>query len=316
MAASAPLDIGPGRRDNLVWVVFFGALLLLPVCISAMPEYSERTGEGCGTCHLEDDGGPLSREGLEYAASGYTWPPEGGYRVLGPMGKYLRLLVGFLHLAAAFIWFGAILYVHILLRPGYASKGLPKGEVVMGLVSMVLVGITGVLLTVSRVKGLDVLYSSRWGMVLSIKIILYVVMVSGALVVVTFVGPRLKRRAGRPEPPAGGIYDPLTLSWFDGKEGRPPYVAYRGEVYDMSGLELWRDGTHMKHRAGEDLSDAMKRAPHGDEKLEPLKVVGSFDAGLSPPRRPIEKVFYFIAYMNLVLVFSVLFVISYWRWGL
>jgi predicted heme/steroid binding protein len=291
-------------------------LLVLPALSHALPEYSGRTGEGCGTCHLDAMGGALSEKGLEYAASGYLWPPKGGYRVLGPIRKPVRFVIGFMHVTASFMWFGTILYVHLLLRPVYAAKGLPKGEVVLGMASMAIVGVTGVLLTVSRVKGLDVLYTSPWGVVLFIKILIYILMISSALFVVAFVGPRLKRREKTAAAPEDGVYDPVTLSGFDGQEGRPAYIAYKGSVYEVSGLRLWKGGKHVKHLAGLDLTEALPKAPHGEEKLEPLDKVGPFDAGLRPPRSWAEKAFYFIAYMNLSFVFLVILVISYWRWGL
>ena len=43
---------------------------------------------------------------------------------------------------AAIMWFGAIMYVHLLLKPSYASQGLPKGELRLGLISMNVVFIT------------------------------------------------------------------------------------------------------------------------------------------------------------------------------
>jgi predicted heme/steroid binding protein len=282
-----------------------------------MPEYSARTGQSCRTCHIEAHGDALTPEGLEYAASGYVWPPRGGYRVLGPIRKPVRLLIGYLHLTASFIWFGAILYVHLLLRPGYALRGLPRGEVFMGLISMGVVGATGALLTLSRVRGLGVLTGSPWGMLLSAKMLLYVLMVGTALAAVFFVGPRLKRGMRKiAEVPEDGVFDPQTLSSFDGREGRRAFIAYKNTVYDVTGLRLWKTGTHMKHLAGSNLTEALPRAPHGEEKLEALKAVGSFDASRRPPRTPAQKAFYVIAYLNLSLVFLVLFVLALWRWGL
>lgn len=303
-------------RQKAMFFILILVLQLVPAFSYALPEFSKKTNQTCNICHLGTDEGALTSTGLEFAASGYTWPPSGGYRVLGPIKKPVRLFIGFIHVAAAFIWFGTILYVHIILRPGYASKGLPKGEVALGMASMILVGVTGTLLTISRIRRFDVLYTSPWGTVLSLKIGLYLVMISTAVFIITFVGPRLRKRVPKAESPKTGVYDPVTLSAFDGKEGRPSHIAYGDEVYDVSGQKHWKGGVHMKHAAGEDLTWALKNGPHDEGKLEQLKVVGTFDAELAPPKRPIEKVFYFIAYMNLALVFFVLFVISYWRWGL
>ncbi len=294
---------------------------LLTICFSASlsqatPEYSERTEQGCKTCHTDAEVGTLSTVGLEYAASGYVWPPKGGYRVLGPTKKYVRLIIGTVHILTAFMWFGTILYVHIILRPGYAARGLPKGEVALGMVSMIVMGITGILLTISRIKSLDVLYTSPWGLVLSIKIILYAIMVSSAFFVVFFIGPKLKKGLKKTINLKTNIFDPVTLSAFNGKERMPTYIAYKANVYDVSSLKLWKNGTHIKHSAGHDLTDALAKAPHGEEKLNSIKVVGPYDATLSPPKSPVQKAFYFIAYMNLIIVFLVLFVIAFWRWGL
>jgi predicted heme/steroid binding protein len=303
------------RRKCGIFCVAF----ILAVCSSAFatPEYAERSGQGCLTCHTnEEGGGTLTTVGLEFAASGYIWPPTGGYRVLGPIRKPVRLGVGFLHIVASFLWFGTILYVHIMLRPGYASRGLPRGEVALGLISMAVVGISGVLLTISRIRGIDVLYESRWGQLLSLKIIFYAVMVSSAVFTVTFIGPKLKRGKMKARMPADKIFDPLTLQSFIGKDGSPVFIAYKGTVYDMSGLKLWKNGVHMKHQSGIDLSDFITKAPHGEEKLDSVPVVGTYDAALKPPKTFAQKAFYFVAYMNLVIVFVVLFIIAYWRWGL
>lgn len=301
---------------SLFVIVFLLVFWLLPASTSATPEYSLRTSQGCRTCHTEADEGALSETGLEYAASGYVWPPKGGYRVLGPIRKPVRLVIGLFHIVAAFIWFGTILYVHLLLRPAYASKGLPKGEMFMGLFSMAIVGATGIFLTVSRIKGIEVLYKSPWGLLLSAKIIIFLIMVSSALFVVAFVGPKLKKGGLRAVRPKDGVFDPVGLSAFDGKEGREAFIAYKGNVYDATGLKLWRDGKHMKHSAGEDLTESLSKAPHGEEKLSALKTAGTLNPSLKPPMMPVQKAFYFIAYMNLALVFVALFVISLWRWGI
>jgi predicted heme/steroid binding protein len=295
---------------------FFSAVFLVAGQCHATPGYSENTGQGCSTCHISAEGGALTETGLEYAASGYVWPPEGGYRVMGPLKKSVRLVVGLFHIVAAFLWFGTILYVHLLLRPAYAAKGLPRGEVSLGLVSMAVVGVTGVLLTVSRMSSLRVLSESTWGILLIAKIVLYLVMISSAIFVVLFVGPRLKRGMTKAVHPKEGVFDSLTLSAFDGKDGRQAYVAYKGKVFDMSDLALWKNGMHMKHISGSDLTDALSRAPHGEEKLEPLKVVGSYDSERKPEKTAPQKAFYFVAYMNLTIVFLVLIVIALWRWGL
>ncbi len=70
------------------------------------------------------------------------------------------------------------------------------------------------------------------------------------------------------------------LSNFDGRDGRPAYVAYNGKVYDVTESFLWRGGRHQAmHGAGRDLTEALELAPHGPEFLEKFPVVGMLKKG-------------------------------------
>lgn len=65
------------------------------------------------------------------------------------------------------------------------------------------------------------------------------------------------------------------LSLFDGRDGRPAYVAYRGLVFDVSGSSLWKGGRHQKrHDAGRDLTVEFADAPHSTSILLRLPIVG------------------------------------------
>jgi len=65
------------------------------------------------------------------------------------------------------------------------------------------------------------------------------------------------------------------LKQFDGRDGRPAYIAYKGKVYDVTESYLWIGGDHQgQHEAGKDITDEMKHAPHGEEMLERVKLVG------------------------------------------
>ena len=65
------------------------------------------------------------------------------------------------------------------------------------------------------------------------------------------------------------------LSQFDGKEGRPAYIGYRGNVYDVTGSFLWMGGRHMAlHQAGVDLTEVLDTAPHGEDLLERVSLIG------------------------------------------
>ncbi len=68
------------------------------------------------------------------------------------------------------------------------------------------------------------------------------------------------------------------LEEHNGKNGKPAYIAYKGKVYDISDSDLWRDGEHMGlHQAGKDLTEELELAPHGEEVLERVKLVGMLE---------------------------------------
>jgi len=65
------------------------------------------------------------------------------------------------------------------------------------------------------------------------------------------------------------------LAKYNGKEGRPIYVAYKGKVYDLTSSELWEEGDHQGlHEAGKDLTKDMEDAPHDPDELERFPIVG------------------------------------------
>lgn len=51
-------------------------------------------------------------------------------------------------------------------------------------------------------------------------------------------------------------------------------IAYKNKIYDVSGSELFKFGLHFNHEAGEDLTELLKDAPHGEEVFEKFPVVG------------------------------------------
>jgi predicted heme/steroid binding protein len=299
----------------LAIIVVCFASVFLPLTVFATPDYARQTGFECKRCHVDAiGGGALTQAGQDFLES---MKAKGLYRPLSLPQHIVRLIVGYFHMLAAIIWFGTIMYVHVLLKPAYASKGLPKGELRLGWISMVVLLVTGTLLTIARIPSLEALYTTRFGILLSIKIFLFLVMLTSALIVTLFIGPRL--RGKRQSPVADLLAQTMTteqLSHFDGKEGRPSYIAYKGIVYNVSQGRLWKNGSHvMKHAAGNDLTDILKTAPHGEEKILAMPQVGTLLAATETPRQPFHvRLFYFFAYMNLALVFVITFIIALWRW--
>lgn len=295
-------------------------MFLLSVVPSfATTEYARQTGLQCSECHIEAiGGGPLTVKGQQFLND---MKIKGLYRPLTRTQKIVRFIIGYIHLITAIAWFGTILYVHILLKPAYAAQGLPKGELLLGWISIIILTITGILLTIARIPTLKALYATRFGILLSIKIFLFLIMVSSALIVTFYIGPKLKRkwRVKWEEEISKGKQD-LTieeLHSFDGKEGRPAYLSFKGKIYDVSRSKLWKEGSHLKkHLAGHDLTEALKKAPHGEDKLFSMPVVGKLIEPSEKRTKPFpERLFYSFAYMNLALVFLITLIIALWRWS-
>ncbi len=65
------------------------------------------------------------------------------------------------------------------------------------------------------------------------------------------------------------------LSRFTGRDGAPAYIAFRGKVYDVTASYHWRGGKHqVLHDAGSDLTEELERAPHGEDLLARVPVIG------------------------------------------
>lgn len=297
--------------------IIFLLLTVFPPLSFATTDYAQQTGLQCDRCHTEPTGGG------RLTSAGETFKNDmvakGRIRTLTKAQRVVRFFVGYIHMVMAIAWFGTILYVHILLKPAYAAGGLPKGELFLGWFSIIVLSITGALLSIAKIPSFEVLYTTRFGILLSVKVFLFLMMVSTALIVTFYIGPRLKRKwRAKWEAEVCEVKHGLTpeeLRGFDGKEGRPAYIAYKGNIHDVTNSKLWKDGSHVKkHLAGHDLTNVIKTAPHGEEKIMSMPQVGKLiETGRVPVPFP-ERTFYILAYTNLVFVFSIIFIIALWRW--
>jgi predicted heme/steroid binding protein len=65
------------------------------------------------------------------------------------------------------------------------------------------------------------------------------------------------------------------LAKYDGRNGNPAYVGYKGKVYDVTYSSFWLGGDHLgAHQAGKDLTAELDLAPHGPENLDRVTLVG------------------------------------------
>ncbi len=301
-------------KFSLIFLSLFLAFFMFSSFGYATEEYAMKTGKECGYCHVDPSGGgELTSAGKAYRAS--LHPAEGAPNT-GSAKYALRLVAGFIHILTGIFWFGTILYVHLVLKPAYAAKGLPKGEMAVGLASMAVMAVTGSVLTCFRVSSPEMLFHTRFGILLTVKIAIFLLMVISALIVVIVIAPRFRNKKSAQAVMGKEKLTPDELSSFDGKEGRPAYFSYGGKIFDATASRLWVKGVHMgRHHAGEDLTEQLKLAPHGDDKITAMPVAATLVgkdqcSGMTAP----QKIFCAMAYLNLCAVFGIVLILALWRW--
>jgi hydroxylamine dehydrogenase len=308
-------------------IAFLGTALLLLTIISpvlATDQYAAQTGKGCIFCHQESTGGPLKTVGFAYIKNGYQYPiPEQildkADALQGPLHKTLRFIIGYLHLLAAVVFCGAIFYIHLFVRPARLIGGIPKHERILGVTCMITLALTGIYLTWARISRWEQFFDNTFGLMLFVKILLFLLMVGIGIAAITVIHRRMQRDVKASEgPPDADNITRANLSYFDGTEGKPAYVVINKKIYDVTASPKWKKGRHVgKHGAGMDLTDALKGAPHGVEVLKNVTYVGAFTGRQDMTHKFTfaQKTFIKMAYANLVIIFLILACISVWRWG-
>jgi hydroxylamine dehydrogenase len=320
------------RRHSRTLVALVGGFTLTLVITallgstaSATVDYARQTGQPCGACHVRPEGGgELNAQGVAYARGGYQWPIPEGVASYTPSNlmRTLKLIVGYVHLTVAVIWFGAIFYIHIVVRPQQLSTGVPKVQGILGWVSIGLMTATGIALTLYRYLETGSVFVGTFGTVFVIKLVQFGMMVLLALVATTILSRRMRKGLHRKEAPVSESQEitPQSLLSLDGKEGRRGVVAVEGKLYEVTDSRLWRDGVHLRqHQAGQDLTTALKGAPHGAEVLAKVPMIGELQTAreqAAPRHSWARQVFVAFTYANLVLMFGILLCVAWWKWGL
>jgi hydroxylamine dehydrogenase len=307
------------------WILIAAFLAILSrSSVLATVDYARQTGQPCSTCHTRPEGGgELTPLGVAYARGGYQWPVPEDLEVYTPSNwaRTLRLITGYLHVTVTAVWFGTIFYIHIVVRPQQLTTGIPRTEGIIGWISIAVVLVTGVGLTIFRYLETGSVFTGTFGTVFIIKLAQFALMVTLALIATVFLSRRLRqpKRPVEAPPSAPGEVTAEALPSLDGKDGSRAVVAVEGRLYDVSESRLWRDGVHVKkHRAGQDLTEALKGAPHGAEVLDRMPAVGELGAApaeAGPRRPPAMRVFIAFTYTNLALLFGILLCVAWWKWG-
>jgi predicted heme/steroid binding protein len=64
------------------------------------------------------------------------------------------------------------------------------------------------------------------------------------------------------------------LALRNGQDKPEVWIAYKGDVFDVTGSRLWLTGKHYEHWAGQDLTDELKDAPHTEDVFKRFTVIG------------------------------------------
>jgi len=64
------------------------------------------------------------------------------------------------------------------------------------------------------------------------------------------------------------------LALHNGQDKETIYVAFQGQVYDVTSSRLWKNGKHYEHWAGQDLTNELEDAPHSAKVFEKFVIVG------------------------------------------
>ncbi len=69
-------------------------------------------------------------------------------------------------------------------------------------------------------------------------------------------------------------YTRSQLALRNGQDKPEIWIAYKGQIYDVSNSRLWRNGQHYEHWAGQDLTEELADAPHTEKVFERFEAVG------------------------------------------
>lgn len=306
-----------GRFAVLLTVIGLTSLLV-PGQATARPEFAQLTGNPCSACHISPQGGgPLKPEGEEFRKSlkDLNIPINPNLRI--SMGqRLLHLLLYLLHIPFGVAWVGLFLYTFgpALRRRSLVIPSKPYIRQIM--YGTIVVLITGPLLVVSRMKMVPGLFTTRFGLLLLVKIVAVLALLTATAALLwhttVLLARRYKRLARSLDAESELELTPDDLLLFSGQEKRKALVAVNGRVYNVTGRNLWRRGIHPGgHHAGHDLTNDFAKAPHGKEVFERVTPVGRVIDPDTSTRRGLMS---WATILGVAASGIILMVVALWRW--
>lgn len=68
-------------------------------------------------------------------------------------------------------------------------------------------------------------------------------------------------------------YNRFQLALRNGQDKEEIWVAFKGDIYDVTESRLWRNGKHYEHWAGQDLTEELEDAPHTAKVFERFNII-------------------------------------------
>jgi predicted heme/steroid binding protein len=319
-------DMRTGRKPDmkisgsliLVIALIFSIVCLLPGAAIARPQFAQFTGNPCSACHISPQGGgPLKPEGEEFKKKlkNLDIPIDSNLRISTGQ-RLLHFALILLHIPFGVAWVGLFLYSF---GPALRRRSLvipPRPYIRQIMYGAIVVLITGPLMVASKMKMVPELFTTRFGLLLLIKIaaVLALLTATTALLWRTTVllARRYKRLAKSLDNESEIELTPDDLLLFSGSEKRKALVAVDGKVYDVTGRNLWRRGIHPGgHHAGHDLTGDFAKAPHGKEVFDRVTPVGRvIEPDTSARRGPMS----WAVMLGVTASGIILMVVALWRW--
>lgn len=72
-------------------------------------------------------------------------------------------------------------------------------------------------------------------------------------------------------------YSKGQLALSNGQDKKEIWCSYNGNIYELTHSQMWKNGLHYEHWAGQDLTDELKDAPHSESVFAKFKIVGKLE---------------------------------------
>ena len=96
---------------------------------------------------------------------------------------------------------------------------------------MAVMAVTGIILSLFRITSVSILLETRFGILLLVKVALFLTMAGSALIVILFIGPKLGKKKVTKILKSKGHHTSDELMAFNGTGENAAYIAYKGKIY-------------------------------------------------------------------------------------